>query len=115
MNSEATIKARLQDDGTVVQVLPDGSTKPLKAEVDWRAIDALTDEQIEAAIKDDPDAAPPLDEAWFREARARKQAISIRVDPDVLEWFKQHGTGYQTRMNAVLRAYMQAHRQQHQG
>ena len=37
-----------------------------------------------------------------------KQAISLRVDPDVLEFFKSQGKGYQTRMNAVLRSYMDA-------
>jgi uncharacterized protein (DUF4415 family) len=38
----------------------------------------------------------------------RKQAISLRVDEDVLEWFKQAGPRYQSRMNAVLRGFMQA-------
>jgi len=38
----------------------------------------------------------------------RKQAISLRVDADVLEWFKQAGPRYQSRMNAVLRSFMQA-------
>lgn len=37
-----------------------------------------------------------------------KQAISLRVDQDVLAFFKAEGPGYQTRMNAVLRAYMEA-------
>ena len=37
---------------------------------------------------------------------AAKQAISLRVDEDVLDWFKQSGPRYQTRMNAVLRSYM---------
>ena len=37
-----------------------------------------------------------------------KKAISLRVDPDVLEFFKSQGAGYQTRMNAVLRAWMDA-------
>jgi uncharacterized protein (DUF4415 family) len=42
-------------------------------------------------------------------ARAqRKSAISLRVDPEVLNWFKAQGPGYQTRMNAVLRAYKDA-------
>ncbi|MGH8223463.1 MAG: BrnA antitoxin family protein, partial [Woeseiaceae bacterium] len=41
----------------------------------------------------------------------RKAAISLRVDPEVLEWFKAQGPGYQTRINAVLRAYMKAARQ----
>ena len=35
-----------------------------------------------------------------------KTAISLRVDRDVLDWFRSHGPRYQTRMNAVLRAYM---------
>jgi len=39
---------------------------------------------------------------------ARKAAISLRVDPEVLEWFKAQGPGYQTRINAVLRAYKDA-------
>jgi uncharacterized protein (DUF4415 family) len=37
-----------------------------------------------------------------------KRAISLRLDPDVLDFFKSEGKGYQTRMNAVLRAYMNA-------
>lgn len=36
----------------------------------------------------------------------RKQAISLRVDEDVLDWFRNHGPRYQSRMNAVLRSYM---------
>ena len=38
-----------------------------------------------------------------------KQPISFRVDPDVLDFFREQGPRYQTRMNAVLRAYMTAH------
>jgi uncharacterized protein (DUF4415 family) len=38
----------------------------------------------------------------------RKAAISLRLDEDVLEWFRVQGPGYQTRMNAVLKAYMEA-------
>ncbi|HUN44316.1 MAG TPA: BrnA antitoxin family protein [Acetobacteraceae bacterium] len=40
----------------------------------------------------------------------RRQAIHIRVDPEVLRWFKAHGPGYQTRINAVLQAFVQARR-----
>jgi uncharacterized protein (DUF4415 family) len=39
----------------------------------------------------------------------RKAQITLRVDSDVLEWFREKGAGYQSRMNAVLRAYKQAH------
>ena len=38
----------------------------------------------------------------------RKAAISLRLDADVLDWFRAQGAGYQTRINAVLRAYMEA-------
>ena len=37
-----------------------------------------------------------------------KASVSLRIDADVLEWFKSQGSGYQTRMNAVLRAYRDA-------
>lgn len=42
---------------------------------------------------------------------ARKTQVTLRVDSDVLDWFKGQGHGYQTRINALLRAYMEAHRQ----
>ncbi|MBX7237724.1 MAG: BrnA antitoxin family protein, partial [Caldilineales bacterium] len=38
-----------------------------------------------------------------------KQQITIRLDYDVLKWFRAQGEGYQTRINALLRAYMEAH------
>jgi len=40
----------------------------------------------------------------------RKTLLSLRVDADVVEWFRAQGRGYQSRMNALLRAYMDAHR-----
>ena len=52
----------------------------------------------------------PLDVDWSEAVLVippRKQAISIRVDADVLDFFKKQGAGYQRRMNAVLRTYMQ--------
>jgi uncharacterized protein (DUF4415 family) len=43
--------------------------------------------------------------------QSRKKLISLRVDPEVIEFFKAQGPGYQTRMNAVLQAYMQVKRE----
>jgi len=81
------------------------------AQIDWRASDALTDEDIAAAVRDDPDAAPLLGDEWFDKARLvtppPKELISIRVDKDVLDFFRSDGAGYQTRINAVLRAFME--------
>ena len=85
----------------------------MKGKTDYARLDAMTDEDIAKAVAEDPDAAP-LDIDW---SKARlvippgKDFISLRVDHDVLEFFKQQGKGYQTRMNAVLRAYYEA--QQH--
>jgi len=55
---------------------------------------------------------PELDADIWKNAKVVepriKQAVTIRYDHDVLEWFKAQGKGYQTRMNAVLRAYIEA-------
>ena len=73
---------------------------------DWERIDALTDEDI------DTTDIPPLDDNFFANAELRmpkpKKAITIRLDADVLEWFKSQGNGYQTRINAILRMYKDA-------
>ncbi len=77
---------------------------------DWNAIDTLTDEEIEAAVKDDPDAVP-LDMDWSETVLVtppKKHSISILLDEDVLAFFRQSGAGYQSRINAVLRSYVQA-------
>jgi uncharacterized protein (DUF4415 family) len=79
---------------------------------DWERLKNLTDEEIDAGIAADPDAAPIADESWFREAEwgnPLKVATSIRVDGDVIDWFRSQGKGWQTRMNAVLRTYARAH------
>jgi uncharacterized protein (DUF4415 family) len=40
----------------------------------------------------------------------KKALLSLRIDSDVVEWFRKQGAGYQSRMNALLRAYMEAHK-----
>jgi len=80
-----------------------------KGKTDWARVDKLTDADIAKAVANDPDAAP-IDIDWSDAVLvipARKKAISIRVDEDVLDYFKSQGDGYQRRMNAVLRSYMQ--------
>jgi len=60
-----------------------------------------------------------LDEHFWRNARIvmpddrGKTPVSLRVDTEVVEWFKQQGKGYLTRMNAVLRAYVETQKQRH--
>ena len=80
-----------------------------KSQTDWARVDALTDDDIAKAVANDPDAAP-IDIDWSDAVLvipAKKKAISIRVDEDVLSFFKKEGDGYQRRINAVLRSYMQ--------
>jgi uncharacterized protein (DUF4415 family) len=78
---------------------------------DWARVDALPEAELEAAIAADPDWKDvPAD--WYKDAipvmPGPKKLLSLRLDPDVLEWFRAQGPRYQTRMNAVLRAYMRA-------
>jgi uncharacterized protein (DUF4415 family) len=77
---------------------------------DWSEFDALTDEEIEASVRNDPDAPPIVDEEWFAGATLvmpkPKEQISIRLDTDVLEHFRKYPR-YQTRINAILRAAME--------
>ena len=57
---------------------------------------------------------PPLDDDFFRTAKLLmpqpKKPVALRLDADVLEWLKRQGRGYQSRVNAILRAYMATER-----
>ncbi len=76
-------------------------------------------EESTSPIWIDPDDAPPLDQEWIEQAdlyrggvlirRGRpksdktKKAVSIRLDPDVIDWFRATGAGWQSRINESLR------------
>ncbi|WP_428492426.1 BrnA antitoxin family protein [Rhodopila sp.] len=78
---------------------------------DLARVVATTEEELEASIAADPDDAHEAD--WTQIVvgiPARKQDIHIRLDADVLSWFKGTGRGYQTRINNVLRAFVQSRR-----
>ena len=59
---------------------------------------------------EEDDEVPPLDEAFWANAQMgsplKKRLLSLRLDNDVIDWFKEQGPCYQTRMNQVLRTYM---------
>jgi uncharacterized protein (DUF4415 family) len=88
-----------------------GTTSKTEPKTDWQLLRSMTDEEVRAAIIDDPDAQP-TDEAFWKDARVvmsrRKENVTMRLDADLPEWFRSE-RGYQTRINAVLRAYMNAH------
>ena len=82
----------------------------LKGRTDWARIDAFTEEDIERMARDDPDN-PATTEADWADATIGfsvfKAAVNAKFDADVVHWFKRQGRGYQARMNAVLRHYIE--------
>jgi putative transcriptional regulator len=77
MKNENIIVAKRQSDGTVVQVLPDGSTKPFEDTTDWARLRAMTDEEVTAAAVSDPDAQP-LTAEQLRTARRVPRTKTLR-------------------------------------
>lgn len=77
---------------------------------DWAHLRSLTDREIRSALKADPDARP-TDANFWKQAKVvlpkPKQTVTIRLDADLLGWLRRQ-KGYQTRINAVLRTYMEA-------
>ena len=83
-----------------------------KSETDWERVDAMTDDDID--FSDIPRTTP---EFWVNgivrkglKPVVRKNQLTLRIDQDVIEFFKKEGRGYQTRINQLLRAYMEAHK-----
>lgn len=90
-----------------------GNSKPLTPELqaELDALAAMTDDTIDTS-----DAPPVTDWAGAKRGafyRPVKQALSLRLDADVIAWFRQQGDGYQTRINAALREYVERHQHDH--
>jgi len=93
------------------------TAKQIKAKIargedqtDWGKADAMTGKKLDASIRadaDDVQGEPDWTKAFIG-IPAPKDHINIRIDHDVLEWFKANGRGYQTLMNNVLRAFVQS-------
>lgn len=78
---------------------------------DWEKLDAMKDEDID--LSDAPEITP---EMFVKSVVAhglkpdiRKEQVTLRIDSDVLSWFREQGPGYQTKINWLLRAYVEAH------
>ncbi len=82
--------------------------KEKNSKTDWARIDGISDSDI------DYSDIPELDETFWKNAKLvvpkKKERLSMRIDSDVLAWFKSKGKGYQTTINAVLKAYAEAHK-----
>jgi putative transcriptional regulator len=118
MNKENTIVARRLPDGTVVQVLPDGSTRPFPPEhqTDWAALRTMTDEEINAAALTDPDNPPLTPERLARmkpvpQAKVMRRALRLTQEEFSerygipLETLKDWEEG-KTQPDLVARAYL---------
>lgn len=83
------------------------ATTQKKSGTDWKRLRGMKDEEIDFSD------IPPIDKAMFKKMVIRlpekKAALSLRLDPRVIDWFKGQGPGYQTRINAVLQSYVEAH------
>ncbi len=85
-----------------------GKNMKRQSRTDWKRIDAMGDEDIDFSD------IPKLDPDFFANAivwPGTKEQITLRLDPDVLKFFRKQGRGYQTAINAVLRKYMEAQEQ----
>lgn len=87
-----------------------GRLAPLADESDYARIDGMSATEVERLARTDRDGSPMTDEEWLSgEIRQTvKVPVGLKLDDDVLRWFKGQGRGYQTRINAILRRYMQA-------
>ncbi len=74
---------------------------------DLDRLDAMTEADVDAAIAREDEGAFDWGEARVGFPQP-KQQLTVRFDRDVIEWFKAQGAGYQTRMNAVLRSFVEA-------
>jgi len=96
-----------------MSAVPTGKTSSRKAaepRTNWRRLRSLSDAQVRACIAKDPDISP-TNAAFWTKAKVvmprSKKTITMRLDADLLDWFRT-SRGYQTRINAILRAYMDA-------
>lgn len=83
-----------------------------QSRTDWVKIKAMKDKDIDLSD------APELDDDFFGEAKlwpGKKRQITIRLDPDVVDFFKTKGRGYQSSINAALRRYMEAQQRRLKG
>ncbi len=79
---------------------------------DWQRVRSMPQAEVERLADEDEG---PLPEGWEQTIMLglppRKQDVHIRLDADILDWFRAHGKGYQTRINAVLRAFVRTRKQ----
>jgi uncharacterized protein (DUF4415 family) len=113
MSGALITKAITTTDGRVLIEQPDGAYRPAESQANWARLEAMTDEEVERLASEDM-AELGIDPDWMEHATVLfprpKERVTVRLDPDVLDWLKSQGRGYQTRINAILRASYEAHK-----
>ena len=86
-----------------------GNSDPISAELlaQLQALEALPDSSID--LTDMPEVIDWSGAQRGKYYRPIKQLLSVRLDADLIDWFKSSGSGYQTRINAALREYVLSH------
>jgi uncharacterized protein (DUF4415 family) len=111
MSGKHITRAIMTTDGKVLIEQPDGSYRPAESQTDWARLDAMTEEEVERLAAEDM-AELGIDPDWMDRAQVvsprPKERVTVRLDPDILEWLKAQGKGYQTRINSILRAYVES-------
>jgi uncharacterized protein (DUF4415 family) len=106
-DTETLTRAVLTTEGRVLVEQPDGSYRPATGETDWSRVDRMSEAELAAAIAADPDD-PANDSGFWERARLvypKKERVTLRLDADLLAWFRRQGRGYQSRINAILRRH----------
>ena len=105
---DAITFARLSD-GTLLRRQSDGSFRATTSTTDRAVLAALTDDQIESMASSDPDH-PGLDDAFWQSSSQPDpdaEVISIKLDREVLSFFRRDGQSFRAHINAVLRQYIE--------
>ena len=111
MTGENLTRAIVTTDGRVLIELPDGTYRLAESQTDWARQDAMSEAEVERLAAEDMTELSIAPD-WMEHTRVvfprAKERVTVRLDADIVDWLKAQGRGYQTRINAILRAYVAA-------
>ena len=107
--TEMLRRAVLTTDGRALVEQPDGSYRPAQGKTDWAKVDRTSEAELDAAVAADRDDPGNVPDFWDRAhlVFAKKERVTLRLDADVLDWFRRQGRGYQAGINAILRRHFE--------
>jgi uncharacterized protein (DUF4415 family) len=114
--SPAKIVSAVLADGKTMIRQADGTFRKAGSKTNCARVAALRDAEVEAAAKADTEAPQPDEDFWrtarvvMPEPRPAKRHQGLRLDAEIIDWLKEQGPGWQTRMNAVLKSHVKAQR-----